>query len=109
MAKASLVNGAYPNASQGEVFYSGFSLSADKRCVLSVAISPALAAGAQLDVDLSRMNRTFSFSGAGGSTEVIVIPVSVTGPFYHPVRFRLKSPAALQPDVVVTLTLTPAP
>jgi len=35
--------------------------------------------------------------------------VSVTGPFYHPVRFRLKSPSALQPDVAVTLTLTPAP
>ena len=109
MTKASLINGVYPNVSPGEVVYSGFSLSADKRCVLSVAISPALAAGTQLDVDLSRMSRTFSFSGAGGSSEVIVIPVSVTGPFYHPVRFRLKSPAALQPDVAVTLTLTPAP
>lgn len=107
MAKAVQVNGTYPNVSQGEVFYAGFSLNADKRSVLSATITPALPAGAQIDVDLPRMARTFSFTGPGGSTAPIVIPVSATAPYYHPVRIRLKSPTALQPDVTVTLTLTP--
>jgi hypothetical protein len=109
MAKAIQVNGSYPNYSQGEVFYAGFSLNADKRCILSAALSPALAAGAQVDVDLPLINRTFSFTGTGGSTPVIVIPVAGATPYYHPVRLRLKSPATLQPDVTVTLSLTPVP
>ncbi len=108
MAKATQVNGAYPNVSQGEVFYAGFSLNADKRCVLSATITPALPAGAQIDVDLPRMPRTLSFTGSGGPTEAFVLPVNTTAPYYHPVRLRLKSPTVLQPDVTVTLTLTPS-
>jgi hypothetical protein len=109
MAKAGLVNGLYPNLSQGEVFYAGFSLNADKRCTLKATITPALAAGTQVDVDLPRMPRTFTFTGSGGTTEAIVIPVSGTAPWYHSVRIKLKSPLTLQPDVTVTLTLTPTP
>jgi hypothetical protein len=108
MAKAVQVNGAYPNVSQGEVAYAGFSLSADKRCTLSATITPALGAGAKVDVDLPFMARTFSFSGAGGSAGAIVLPVNNTAPYYHPVRLHLKSPTSLQPDVTVTLTLTPS-
>jgi hypothetical protein len=108
MAKAVQVNGSFPNLSQGEVFYAGFNLSADKRCVLSATIAPALGAGALIDVDLPMMNRTFAFTGSGGTTEVITVPVGNTTPAYHPVRLWLKSPTALQPDVTVTLTLTPA-
>ena len=109
MAKAAQVNGTYPNLSQGEVFYAGFSLNADKRCTLSATISPALAAGVQLEVDLPRMARTFSFSGTGGSTQAIIIPVNSAAPYYHPLRLRLKSPTAVQPDVTVTLAFTPLP
>ncbi|MCE1204153.1 MAG: hypothetical protein LWW79_06050 [Holophagaceae bacterium] len=109
MAKATLVNGAYPNLSQGEVSYAGFSLSADKRCTLTATIAPALGPDAKLEVDLPWMVRTFTFTGAGSTTETITIPVNSTlVPYYHPVRLRLKSPTALQPDVVVTLSLTPA-
>jgi hypothetical protein len=109
MAKAAQVNGSYPNYSQGEVFYAGFSLNADKRCILNAVISPALAAGAKVDVDLPQMNRTFHFTGTGGATEVITIPVNTTAPYYHSVRLRMISPSAVQPDVTVTLSLTPAP
>ncbi|NWJ41508.1 MAG: hypothetical protein HXX12_11125 [Geothrix sp.] len=109
MAKAIQVNGSYPNLSQGEIFYTGFSLNADKRCTLAATISPALGAGAKIEVDMPGTLRTFSFTGSGGSTEVIVIPVANTAPYYHPLRLRLKSPATLQPDVVVTLALVPAP
>jgi hypothetical protein len=100
---------AYPNVSAGEVFYGGFNLSADKRCTLSAAITPALGAGAQLVVDLPMMPRTFSFTGSGGTTDPIVLPVSNAVPYYHPIRLRMSSPAALQPDVTVTLSITPTP
>ncbi len=109
MAKATQVNGSFPNSSQGEVFYASFSLNADKRCMLTAVIAPALAAGAKVDVDLPLMNRTFHFTGTGGSTEVITIPVNATAPYYHPVRLRMISPLAVQPDTTVTLSLTPAP
>jgi hypothetical protein len=108
MAKAIQVNGAYPNVSDGEVFYSGFNLSVDRRFTLSAAIS-GLVAGGQVEVDLPLMPRTFSFTGSGGTTEPIVIPAYNAAPSFHPVRIHLKSPTVLQPDVVVTLTLTPAP
>jgi hypothetical protein len=115
MAKATQVNLlypsvtlAYPDVSAGEVFYAAFSLSADKRCTLTATISPALGAAAYLDVDLPFMPRTFTFSGAGGTTEALVIPVNSPAPFYHPVRLHMLSPSVLQPDVTVTLTLTPA-
>lgn len=100
---------AYPNLSEGEVVYSGFSLSVDKRCTLTAVISPALDAGNVIDLDLPLMNRTFSFTGTGGTTPVITIPMAGTAPFFHPVRLHLKSPTAIQPDVTVTLSLTPAP
>ena len=108
MTKASLVNGFYPNASEGEVFYAVFNLNADKRCVLTATIAPALLPGGQIDVDLPMMTRTFQFTGAGGDSGVIVIPVYTTAPVFHPVRIRLNSPSTLQPDVTVTLTLTPS-
>lgn len=109
MAKAAQVNGTYPNLSRGELFYAGFNLNADKRCTLAATISPALGAGASIEVDMPWTLRTLSFTGAGGTTEALVIPVNNTAPYYHPLRLRLKSPATIQPDVVVTLALIPAP
>jgi hypothetical protein len=116
MAKATQVNTnypavslVYPNTSNGEVLYAWFNLSADKRCTLSATISPALGAGAEVDVDIPLMSRTFSFTGSGGSSGPITIPVYGTAPSFHPIRVHLKSPAVLQPDVTVTISLTPAP
>jgi hypothetical protein len=115
MAKAVQVNTlypsatlAYPNVSEGEVFYAGFDLTADKRCTLTATIVPALGTGAEVDVDLPFMARTFSFTGSGGTTEAMVIPVNSTVPYHHPLRIRMVSPSAVQPDVTVTLSLTPA-
>ncbi|WP_306590950.1 hypothetical protein [Geothrix sp. 21YS21S-4] len=108
MAKAVQVHGVYPNLSQGEVFYAGFSLSADKRYVLQATITPALAAGAEVEVALPQLGRSFTFTGSGGSTGALNLPVNNTAPFYHAVRVRLKSPSAVQPDVAVTLGFTPS-
>jgi hypothetical protein len=109
MANAVLVNGSYPNVSRSEVAYAGFLLSADKRYVLSATITPALGAGASLEMDLPLMARTFTFAGAGQSIGPVVIPMNGTAPYFHPVRLRLKSPSTLQPDVTVTIAFTPAP
>ncbi|HJV47661.1 MAG TPA: hypothetical protein VJ549_00170 [Geothrix sp.] len=109
MSKAAQVNGAYPNLSEGEVFYTGFSLGVDKRCVLNAAITPALPVGAQVDVDVPTILRTFTFTASGGSTEILTLPAATTTTLtYHPIRLRLKS-QTLQPDTTVTLSLTPAP
>lgn len=108
MTKAVQVNGAYPNVSTGEVLFGGFTVSADKRCVLSVALSPALPSGARVDVDLPMLGRTFSFTDTGSNTGAIVIPCYTTAPSFHPVRVRLISPSAAQSTTTVTLTLTPS-
>ena len=107
MSKAFQVNAAYPNLSVAEVVFAGFTLSADKRCVLTATLSPALPSGARVDLDLPAMSRTFSFYGTGGDTGAIVIPCYTTAPAFHPVRVRLISPDA-KCDTTVTLTLTPS-
>ncbi|WP_243295513.1 hypothetical protein [Geothrix mesophila] len=108
MAKAVQVGGSYPNQSEGEVFYSGFNISADRRYVIGVSISPALAAGSEVDLDLPLIDRSFAFTGAGSTTEVVTLTAYRAFPSYHPVRVRLKSPGAIQPDVIVTVSFTPS-
>jgi hypothetical protein len=108
MAKAVQVHGSFPNLSQGEVFYSGFSLSADKRYVISATITPALAAGSEVHLDLPMLNQSFTFTGSGGALAATTLTVNSTAPVYHPVRVRLRNPAAVQPDVTVTLAFTPS-
>jgi hypothetical protein len=100
---------AYPNLSQGEVLYAGFNLSVDKPCTLTATISPALVgADSRVEVDLPRMQRAFTFTGSGGTTGPMVLPVNTTSPLYHPVRIRLLSPSTRQPDVTVTLAFNPS-
>jgi len=110
MAKAVQVGATYPNLSQGEVFYAGFSLTVDKRYNLRATISPALGADASLDVDLPMLGRTFNFTGSGQTLDTVVIPVYTTAPVYHPVRLRLKSALSKQAaPVAVTIAFVPAP
>ena len=108
MSKAVQVNGAYPNLSVGEVAYAGFSLTADKRCVLAVAVSPALPSGASVEVEVPLMSRTFTFTGSGGDTGTITIPCYITAPAFHPVRVRVLSPGTTVPDTTVTLSFSAA-
>ncbi len=116
MAKATQVNPpfpgavlAYPNLSQGEVVYAGFSLSADKSCTMTATITSLGAPfTGQVEVDLPMIPWTFTFTGSGETTARMVIPVSSTAPYYHPVRIRMVSPSLLQPPVTVALTLNPS-
>lgn len=108
MTKALQVRGSYPNLSQGEVAYAGFSLNADKRYVLGLTISPALDPGNQVELALPFLGQAFTFTGAGGTTAAVTLPVNNTAPYFHPVRLRLMSPATVQPDVTVTVSFTPS-
>jgi hypothetical protein len=108
MAQAVQVNGSYPNLSQGEVFYTGFSLDKDRRYVISATISPGLAVGGEVLLDIPTLSRTFSFAGTGGSQPVVTIPVSTTPPVFFPARVCLKSPTTLQANQTVTITFTPS-
>jgi hypothetical protein len=100
---------AFPNLSTDEVFYSCFNLNADKRCVLSATITPALAADSKIEVDLPSMSRTITLLGTGGTSEVMTFPGNNSTPTPHPVRIRVINTAAVQPDIVVKLELKPAP
>lgn len=108
MASAVQVNGAYPNQTPGEVAYAGFTLSADRAYTLTVSASPALAGTAQLELVMPTFQAPpMLFSGSGGSQRV-VLPGSSSAPTFHPVRLRLLSPTAQQPDTTVTVSLVPA-
>jgi len=109
MSKAVQINGLYPNVSSGEIHYASFGVSVDKRYNISTTITPSLGSGAKLELAIPTIIRTFEFSGSGGSTGAIILPMNGTAPYLHPVRMRLISPSSLQPDVTVTLTFTPAP
>ena len=107
MAKAVQVHGVYPNNAEGEVAYAGFTLSADKAYTLSIAISPALASTAQLELMLPSFQASpLTFTGSGGSMRVVLQGNSTT-PVFQPVRMRMISPTVVQPDTTVTVSLVP--
>jgi hypothetical protein len=109
MAKAVQVRGVYPNNSEGEVAYAGFTMSADRAYTLTVSASPALAGTAELELMLSSyQSAPLTFTGSGGSQRVVLAGNSTT-PVYQPVRLRMLSPTALQPDTTVTISLVPVP
>jgi hypothetical protein len=108
MAHAVQVNGTYPNLSEGEVAYAGFTLSADGAYILTVTVSPALASTAQLELMMPTFQASpLFFTGSGGSQRVVLSGNSTT-PLFHPVRLRLLSPTTQQPDTTVTVSLVPA-
>ena len=109
MAKAVQVRGVYPNDSEGEVAYAGFTMSADRAYTLSVTASPALAGTAELELMLpSFQSAPLTFTGSGGSQRVVLSGNSTT-PMFQPVRVRMVSPTAVQPDTTVTISLVPVP
>jgi hypothetical protein len=108
----------YPNCSQGEVAYAKLALTLDQTYQFSLATSPALPAGAAIEVLVDGADTppalpapqpqrflftagnlgpvTFSLSGN---------PTDFTVPLWHWFQFRIISPTVQQPDVLVTPTL----
>ncbi|GLH70810.1 hypothetical protein GETHPA_23430 [Geothrix rubra] len=109
MAKAVQVRGVYPNNSEGEVAYAGFTMSADRAYTLTVSASPALASTAELELMLpSYQSAPLTFTGSGGSQRVVLAGNSTT-PMFQALRVRMVSPTTLQPDTTVTISLVPVP
>lgn len=109
MANAVQVRGAYPNNTNGEVAYAGFTLSADRAYTLTVTASPALASTAALELVMpAYQSAPITFAGSGGSQRLVLSGNSTT-PVFQPVRLRMISPTAVQPDTTVTISLVPIP
>lgn len=109
MAKAVQVRGAYPNNTDGEVAYAGFTLSGDRAYTLTVTASPALASTAALELMMpAYQSSPITITGSGVSQRIVLTGNSTT-PAFQPVRLRMISPTAVQPDTTVTISLVPIP
>lgn len=107
MSKAVLVNGTYPNVSEGEVAFAGFTLSADKTYNVTVVATPPLPATAQFEVSIPTFRAIpLIFPGSGGAQRVVLVGNATTA-VYYPIRVRLISPTILQADTTVTVSLVP--
>jgi len=108
----------YPNCSQGEVAYAKLALNLDQSFQLSLATSPALPAGAAIEVLVDgavtppalpapQPQRFLFTAGNLGPVTLPLVgnPKDFTNPTWHWIRFRMISPTVQQPDVLVTPTL----
>ena len=102
----------YPNCSQGEVAYATLSLQLDEAYKLYLETVPALPAGAAIEVAVDGADRppllTSTRAGDAVTTVLRGNPDDTTKPAWHYLRFRLLDPAAVVPDVQVTVHLEKA-
>ena len=111
MAQAQQVRGAYPNFSAGEVANYRFTLSVDRSYDLSVTTTPALPAGATLELTMdgsTASQRVYLFGGTNPASNRITLSGNFydpTNPTFHYLQVRLVSPTVLQPDLAVTVNL----
>jgi len=108
----------YPNCSEGEVAYAKLALRLDQTFQLSLATSPALPAGAAIEVLVDgadtppalpapQPQRILFTPGHMGPVALSLggNPTDYTIPAWHWFQFRMISPTVQQPDVLVTPTL----
>lgn len=97
-------DGRFPNHSKGEVVYGRFQLDRDRIYEISVASTPALPAGAEVELTLGTQVYRL-----GPGAAPIRLPLSGTEatPTTYPLRVRLLSPTVVQPDLQVTLRFAP--
>ncbi|HQL47417.1 MAG TPA: hypothetical protein PLC09_01990 [Holophaga sp.] len=96
--------GRYPNHSKGEVVYGRFQLDRDRIYEISFQTDPALPAGAELELMLGAQIYRFA-----PGTEPLRLPLTGTETTLvtYPIRVRVLSPTAVQPDLQVTLRFAP--
>ena len=99
----------YPNCSQGEVAYATLSLRNDRSYKLWVETDQVLPAGAAIEVVVDGAEQPPILLSA--SAAAVAYPVLTGNPFdntlptWHYLRIRLVDPAAVAPDVKVTVHL----
>ena len=111
MANAVLVQGVYPNISEGEVAFARFALTKDTRYNLKVVGSNGpLPAGSTMEVRFLFAGFTYTFDASSATNSVqLILPGNATTPVVYPVRIRLLSPNALAPNFTATVQMTIAP
>lgn len=97
-------DGRFPNHSKGEVVYGRFQLDRDRVYEISVDTTPALPSGAAIEVALGSQ---VYFLQAGADSIRIPLTGSEATPRTYPVRVRIVSPTAVQPDLSATLRFAP--
>lgn len=96
-------DGRFPNHGKGEVVYGRFQVDRDRVYQISVATTPALPSGAEVEVMLGSQAYRFPAS------EPLRLPLSGTEamPTTYAVRVRIVSPTVVQPDLQTTLRFAP--
>lgn len=97
-------DGRFPNHGKGEVVYGRFQLDRDRIYEISVSSSPALSAGGEVELTLGTQVYRF---GAGSSPVRLPLSGSEEAPTTYPLRVRILSPTAVQPDLQTTLQFAP--
>ena len=110
MANAVLVQGAYPNVSEGEVAYARFALTKDTPYNLKVVSSNgSLPSGSTLEIRFLFAGLSYSFDGSSAASSVrMVLPGNATTPIVNSVRIRVVSPNTVVSDFTATVQMTVA-
>ena len=105
MANANLLNGFYPNASEGEMALGRMALSVDTAYYLTVNASVSLPAGS-ISLDIPTAGYQYLYPGTTNPTR-IVLRGNASSPVIHNFLFRVNSALTVLPPHTVTVTLTP--
>ncbi|MFN8011851.1 MAG: hypothetical protein U0P81_10665 [Holophagaceae bacterium] len=110
MAKATQVDGAFPNTSSAEAFYTRFTLSKDTAYQLRLgSLSAALPPGARLEVRVPTNSVPYVFTGASDPGYRVVLRGNKDTPLVYLLLVRLVSPDVQVPDFTATLSLEAQP
>ncbi len=97
-------DGNFPNHSKGEVVYGRFQMDRDRVYLVSVLSTPALPAGAEVELMVGTQIYRL---GSGSAPFSLHLSGTETTPITYPLRVRLISPSVVQPDLQVTLRFAP--
>lgn len=110
MAKAVLVDGAFPNTSSAEAFYARFTLSKDTAYQLKLSsLSAPLPAGARLEVRVPTNGVPYVFTSQSDPGYRVVLRGNKDTPLVYLLLVRLVSPDTQVPDFSATLSLEAQP
>lgn len=96
--------GRFPNHSKGELVFGRFQVDKDRIYEVSLESTPALPAGAEVEMMLGSQPFTFT---AGAAPLRLPLSGTEAEPRTFAVRVRIVSPTVVQPDLQATLRFAP--
>lgn len=110
MARATLVDGAFPNTSSKEAFYARFTLSKDTAYLLRLSsLSSPLPPGARIEVRVPTNSLPYVFTSQSDPGYRVVLRGNKDTPQIYLLLVRLVSPDTQVPDFSATLSLEAQP